>query len=116
VAKNGQTWSKKVFLQVVSTQLGTNSFFVNNVLGVQQCGHHATMQGPDKACMGIPCSCIPASATNSTLVPDVTLNGACAADTANMCMGTKIPFEQGLAATFLEGIVFILICVTGALQ
>jgi AGZA family xanthine/uracil permease-like MFS transporter len=40
---------------VVSTQLGTNSFFVNNVLGVQECGHHATMQGPDKACMGSPC-------------------------------------------------------------
>ncbi|WIA12239.1 hypothetical protein OEZ85_012305 [Tetradesmus obliquus] len=98
---------------VVSTQLGTNSFFVNNVLGVEKCGHHATMQGPDKACMGVPCACVPASATNMTLVPDVTLSGACAADTANMCMGTRIPFEQGLACTFLEGLVFILICVTG---
>jgi len=29
---------------VVSTQLGTNVFFVNNVLGVQPCGYHATMQ------------------------------------------------------------------------
>lgn len=28
-------------------------------------------------------------------------------------VGTKIPFEQGLAATTLEGLVFILICVTG---
>lgn len=94
-------------------QLGTNSFFVNNVLGVQECGHHATMQGSDQACMGTPCSCVPAGPGNATLVPDAILNGACAADTANRCMGTKIPYEQALAATFLEGIVFMLVCITG---
>eukprot|EP00775_Hariotina_reticulata_P004113 gene4113-4359_t len=97
---------------VVSVQLGTNVFFVNNVLGVQPCGYHATMQGPDKSC-NLPCQCVPASPTNNTMIPDVVLNGQCAADTANTCMGTKIPFEQALAATFLEGIVFLLVCITG---
>jgi hypothetical protein len=43
---------------VVSVQLGTNSFFVNNVLGVAPCGHHATMRGSDKACMDVPCKCV----------------------------------------------------------
>jgi hypothetical protein len=63
--------------------------------------------------MGVPCSCIPASATNATLVPDVMLNGGCAADTANKCMGTRILYEQALACTFLEGLIFMLICITG---
>jgi AGZA family xanthine/uracil permease-like MFS transporter len=43
------------------------------------------------------------------------LNGGCAADTANKCMGTRIPYEQALACTFLEGLIFMLICITGAL-
>eukprot|EP00878_Enallax_costatus_P035442 GHUV01039524.1.p2 GENE.GHUV01039524.1~~GHUV01039524.1.p2 ORF type:complete len:161 (-),score=21.87 GHUV01039524.1:198-680(-) len=90
----------------------TNVFFVNNVLGVQPFGHHATMQGPDKACQ-LPCKGVMASATNATLVPDVILDGRCAKDTPNTCLGTKIPFEQALAATFLEGILFLLVCITG---
>ncbi|KAF8071270.1 AZG1 [Scenedesmus sp. PABB004] len=100
------------FPWVVSVQLGTNSFFVSSVLGVKECGAHATMQGPDKTC-SMPCSCVPASPGNATLVPDAILSGACAADTPNTCMGTAIPYEQALAATFLEGLVFMLICFTG---
>lgn len=87
-------------------------FFVNNILGVQPYGHHASMQGPDKTCQ-LPCKGVPASPTNATLVPDVTLDGRCAADTPNTCLGTKIPFEQALAATFLEGILFLFVCITG---
>jgi len=30
-----------------------------------------------------------------------------------LLQGTKIPFEQALAATFLEGILFMLVCITG---
>lgn len=28
-------------------------------------------------------------------------------------MGSKIPFQKALAATFIEGLVFFLICITG---
>jgi len=28
-------------------------------------------------------------------------------------VGTKIPYEQGLAATLLEGLAFLIICITG---
>ena len=55
---------------VVSTQLGTNSFFVNNVLGVAECGAHAVMTGPDKSCLDIPCSCRP-EGPGGKLTPDV---------------------------------------------
>lgn len=33
--------------------------------------------------------------------------------TTNACIGSEVPFEKALAATFLEGLVFLLICVTG---
>lgn len=34
-------------------------------------------------------------------------------DSVSACLGTQIPFEQALACTFLEGLVFMLICLLG---
>ncbi|KIZ07632.1 putative MFS transporter, AGZA family, xanthine/uracil permease [Monoraphidium neglectum] len=97
---------------VVSVQLGTNSLFTQ-IAGEQVFGFHATMTGADKSCFGLPCKGVPASPTNATLIPDVVASGLCAADTPNICKGTAIPYEQLLAATFLEGLIFVFICVTG---
>lgn len=98
---------------VVSVQLGTNSYFVNNVLQINTpCGHNAQMYGNDNTCVKIPCTCVPSS--NGTIVPDVTLNGKCKPDTPNKCLGTRVPYQQALAATFLEGVVFLAICLVGA--
>lgn len=69
---------------VVSVQLGTNSFFVNNVLGVAPCGHHATMRGPDQSCVDVPCSCVPNPTGNGTLSTAVC---KCVEWLATICFG-----------------------------
>ncbi|KAI8469218.1 MAG: xanthine/uracil/vitamin C permease [Monoraphidium minutum] len=96
---------------VVSVQLGTNSLFAN-IVGTKPFGYHASMVGPDKDCM-LPCMGVPSSRTNATLIPDVIANGLCPRSTPNKCIGTALPYEQVLAATFLEGLVFLIICITG---
>jgi hypothetical protein len=48
-----------------------------------------------------------------TFPPSQIPTPAACGNTTNVCLGTKIPFEQALTATFLEGLVFLLICVTG---
>lgn len=97
---------------VVSVQLGTNSLFAN-IVGTKDFGYHATMIGPDATCKGLPCTGVPASPTNATLIPSVVASGLCKADTPNTCVGTAIPYQQLLAATFLEGLVFVFICISG---
>jgi AGZA family xanthine/uracil permease-like MFS transporter len=87
---------------------------VNNVLiPFTPCGAHSTLFGDDTGCSRLPCECT-GDGTNPTayelLVADP---GTCASNTTNVCLGTQIPFEQALAATFIEGIVFLLICLTG---
>lgn len=99
------------FPWVVSVQLGTNTYFVNSVLQLNEpCGHHAHYYGAG-ACAGLPCSC---ALFNGTMLP-ISANDPTSEcfGTANTCEGTKIPFEQGLAATFLEGVVFAAICLLG---
>jgi adenine/guanine/hypoxanthine permease len=98
---------------VVSTQLGTNSYFVNNVLQpFTPCGAHATLTGDDAACGRVSCEC-KGDKSNPTAftVPDTAL--ASCANSTNVCLGTKVPYEQALTATFLEGLVFLFICFTG---
>lgn len=74
---------------VVSTQLGTNSYFVNEVLKPNTpCGANAFMSGPPKdPCTGLPCSCVPSS--NGTLIPNVV--GECDA----MCLVLSCRHDGG---------------------
>lgn len=100
---------------VVSTQLGTNVYFVNNVLiPFTPCGAHSTLTGDDQPCSRVACECT-GDMTNPAefTVLDSTAPLTCSTNTTNVCLGTKIPFEQALAATFLEGVIFFLICVAG---
>lgn len=99
----------------MSTQLGTNTYFVNNVLQpFYPCGAHSTLNGQDMECSRVPCACS-GDKTNPTaftvLAPDAP--PSCSTNTTNVCLGTKIPFEQALTATFIEGLVFLAICFTG---
>ncbi|KAG2449606.1 hypothetical protein HYH02_005139 [Chlamydomonas schloesseri] len=97
---------------VVSVQLGTNSYFVNSVLklGVP-CGAHSHFYGGD-ACTGQPCSCSITPEGTQVVNERVLVGGPCFNTTA-ACLGTEIPYEQALAATFLEGLVFLAICFLG---
>ena len=99
---------------VVSVQLGTNVYFVNNVLQpFYPCGAHATLTGNDTTCARITCECTGNMSDPSAFtVTDASAPASCASST-NVCLGTRIPFEQALTATFLEGVVFLLICITG---
>ena len=78
------------------------------------CGAHSTLTGVDQPCSRVPCQCT-GDKTNPTAftVLDTTAPASCSGNTTNVCLGTLVPFEQALAATFLEGVVFLLICVTG---
>ncbi|PNH13010.1 Adenine/guanine permease AZG1 [Tetrabaena socialis] len=94
---------------VVSVQLGTNTYFVTQVLKLgKPCGHHAHFYGNDK-CTGAPCSCsLDGTVVNEAVDPTSPCFG-----TKNNCLGTEIPYEMALAATFLEGLVFLAICFLG---
>eukprot|EP00198_Chlamydomonas_reinhardtii_P009149 XP_001698486.1 xanthine/uracil/vitamin C permease [Chlamydomonas reinhardtii] len=97
---------------VVSVQLGTNSYFVNSVLklGVP-CGAHPHFYGGD-TCTGQPCSCSIDASGEQVVNERVLVGGPCFNTTAE-CLGTEIPYEKALAATFLEGLVFLAICFLG---
>lgn len=96
---------------VVSVQLGTNSYFVNSVLKLNvPCGAHAHFYGTDK-CSGLPCSCTMTPA--GTWIVNEAQAGQTCANTTSECLGTQIPYEKALAATFLEGIVFLACCFLG---
>lgn len=78
------------------------------------CGAHSTLTGADSNCSRVPCQCTgdltnPAAYT----LTDPTSPATCATDTTNVCLGTEIPFEQALAATLIEGLIFLAICVCG---
>ncbi|KAK9805952.1 hypothetical protein WJX73_008142 [Symbiochloris irregularis] len=115
---------------VVSVQLGTNVFFVYSILQpYQQCGAHSHFQDGTAVCAGEPCTCnADGSVIQSgwwpamdfipfgVLRPDGSFDtsaGTPCAGTSALCTGTIIPFEEALAATFLEGLVFLAICFTG---
>jgi adenine/guanine/hypoxanthine permease len=102
---------------VVSVQLGTNTYFVNNVLQpFFPCGAHSTLIGDDPNCQSgfTPCQCGSNTSDPTTFtIPDTADANCSAGVTSNACLGTKIPFEKVLAATFLEGLVFLFICFTG---
>lgn len=98
---------------VISTQLGTNSYFVINVLqlGVP-CGAHSTFKGGG-AYADLPCQCTlgPDGVTPIPISPPA--NDPAWKQNDSQCTGTKVPFEQALACTFLEGLVFMAICLFG---
>lgn len=95
---------------IVSVQLGTNTYFVNQVLKPGEvCGAHSVLWGSDESCRYVPCTC---SVVNGNQTWTAVGAPQCASS-PNACLGSKIPFEQALAATFLEGVVFLLICLTG---
>ncbi|KAK9830128.1 hypothetical protein WJX72_009909 [[Myrmecia] bisecta] len=104
---------------VVSVQLGTNTYFVNNVLQpFLPCGHHSyftqgvnNVTGLVDICAGDPCTC--SDDGQSVLQVGTAADPGPCYGTQQSCLGTKIPFEQALSATFLEGLVFLLICFTG---
>ena len=77
------------------------------------CGAHGHLYGDDQECAGIPCSCSGngSDPTQFTVPAGSPLN--CSTITPDTCLGTRIPFEQALTATFLEGVVFLVICLTG---
>jgi AGZA family xanthine/uracil permease-like MFS transporter len=100
---------------VVSVQLGTNTYFVLNLIKpFEPCGYHSFLQGNDSTTANTPCTCTK-QPDGSFLVDQI----GTAADpgplygTTNSCIGSAIPYEKALAATFLEGIVFLIICFTG---
>lgn len=97
---------------VVSVQLGTNSYFVNSVLQLNvPCGAHSHFYGSDKRCANMPCTCSPL-ANGTMIVNEAQADGICP-DTTNQCLGTRIPYEKALAATVLEGVIFLAICFLG---
>jgi AGZA family xanthine/uracil permease-like MFS transporter len=77
---------------VVSTQLGTNSYFVTELLQLgEPCGHHATFKGTGQFA-GTPCEC---TASPSGPIPISPPADSPAWDQSDsVCLGTKIPFEQ----------------------
>ncbi|GAX80933.1 hypothetical protein CEUSTIGMA_g8368.t1 [Chlamydomonas eustigma] len=56
-------------------------------------------------CNGVPCTCTVGGPVSSPV--------ASCLNTTAACLGTKIPYEQALACTFLEGLTFLAICLFG---
>lgn len=101
---------------VVSVQLGTNAYFVLNLIKpFKPCGAHSFFNGNDTVTAGLPCTCGPVQPDGSQIINDVgtAANPGKYYGTTNACIGSEVAFEKALAATFLEGLVFLLICVTG---
>lgn len=99
---------------VLGVQLGTNNYFVDSVLQQEVCGANAFFTPADPICANQPCSCS-TGPDGQKVVDQVGTEenpGPCFG-TKNVCLGSKIPYQNALAATFLEGLVFFIICITG---
>ena len=63
-------------------------------------------------CAKLPCTCSTDSSGKQFVVEAADPTSKCY-KTDDMCFGTGLPYEMALAATFLEGLVFMLICFLG---
>ncbi|PSC74630.1 adenine guanine permease AZG1 [Micractinium conductrix] len=99
---------------VLGVQLGTNNYFVDSVVGQKVCGANAFFTPTDDICPGQPCTCTEGADGTQTVdqIGTAADPGPCFG-TVNTCLGSKIAYQKALAATFLEGLVFFIICITG---
>ena len=111
--------------RVVSAQLGTNTYFVVNLLQTYTpCGHNGWILGGGAACNAKPCSCLGGTlATGGALLTFESPVASCSAltfpadpDTAPVCMGSRIKYQNALAVVVMEGLVFVAICMLGVRQ
>ncbi|KAL4858275.1 Adenine/guanine permease AZG1 [Chlorella vulgaris] len=103
---------------VLGVQLGTNNYFVDSVIGQKVCGYNAFFTPSNSVCAGQPCTCT--EQADGTFTVDQMGTAADPGEcwdpsvlAQDSCLGSEVPYQAALSATFLEGLVFLIICITG---